>query len=924
MDAMQNLLAQSAQLLDGSRLYRLQLPDSPSVVVERWQGREALSEGVDLSVRFLSVDANLPVQQWLAQPAVLVTRLADGSEYTRHALIAEAYCLGADGGMALYEVRLRDWTAWLQHGAHSRVFQDLGVRAIVDEVLGSAGIAGQWQWSEELDTFLANERPRSYCVQYRETDLAFVQRLLAEEGIGWMIEPAGEQGHRMRLFADSSLLPEAMPGQGAAGIRFHRADSTEADDSVQRLGRGRALTQGRLHLHTTDYRQVRSLHGSLPLQVPGDDALQEDYDPVGAYAFADQGELDRHARLMAEALEARAQRWQGHGSVRAAAAGQVWRLSATPGDVPTELLLVAVEHEGVNNLPVDARTVVDALFGGATDASEHAEAARQGYANRFTAVARSQRWRPILADGTGARRNPRPIAPGYQTAVVVAGGGQDGGELHADSLGRIKVRFHFQRGEGTQDSAWLRVLQRYAGPGVGSQFLPRIGQEVMVGFLEGDIDRPVVLGALFNGRGEAGIAPTPAGQGGQADTSLFAQAADASPSAQANLAGGHAPVWHAAGEGDAAHRNAGALWGLQSREWGGSGHSRLVFDDSDAQLRAQLATTQQTTQLSLGHLLHQADNYRGSFRGSGFELRSDAWGALRGEAGLWLTAYPHGETAPAGQAVQPGALMEQLRQLGETFAEASRIHVTVQPAAQVGVQGPSRSTLDGGQAPLTVLAASVRTTVAGKAFDTAKGDAPARKGAAGQGQVPHSGDPLLGLAAPAGVLQVAGQGIAWTTGETLVLGSGADSDAVVMGSARWHGRQAIGVLATAREGGDGGAEALSLVSGMATLELTAQADQLHIKAQQALQVASASAAVEVAGGKAVHLAVSGGASITLSGGNMVFNAPGNITVHAGRKSFVPGGRGNYPLPTFPASVCKECLLLAAKRAAPLTPQVGAA
>src|SRR5690606_24440045 len=101
------------------------------------------------------------------------------------------------------------------------------------------------------------------------------------------------------------------------------------------------------------------------------------------------------------------------------------------------------------------------------------------------------------------------------------------------------------------------------------------------------------------------------------------------------------------------HRNAAALWGLKSKEWGGDGHSRLVFDDSDDQLRLQLATTHQASQLNLGHLVHQADNYRGSFRGEGFELRSDAWGTVRAQSGLWLSAYGTAGETPAGEAVAP-------------------------------------------------------------------------------------------------------------------------------------------------------------------------------------------------------------------------------------------------------------------------------
>jgi uncharacterized protein (DUF2345 family) len=195
-----------------------------------------------------------------------------------------------------------------------------------------------------------------------------------------------------------------------------------------------------------------------------------------------------------------------------------------------------------------------------------------------------------------------------------------------------------------------------------------------------------------------------------------------------------------------------------------------------------------------------------------------------------------------------------------------------------------------------------------------------RSGDAGDGRVPHTGDALLGLAAPKGAVMVAGQGLHWAQGETLVLGSGQHSDATVMGQARWHGRQAIGVLAASMTGADIRAPTLTLASATQPLDIQAQQDRVAVQARQSLHAASAQAAVELGAGRTLQLSTAGGASITLSAGNIVLNAPGRITVHAGRKSFLPGGGGRFPLPVFPQSVCKECLLLAAQRAAPLTPK----
>ena len=154
-----------------------------------------------------------------------------------------------------------------------------------------------------------------------------------------------------------------------------------------------------------------------------------------------------------------------------------------------------------------------------------------GYANSFEASRAKVPWRALQTDATGARLNPRPTVLGMQTATVVGPSGQASAsgadEIHTDALGRIRIQYHFQnlpQGADTStstSSTWVRVLQRYAGSGMGLQFIPRIGQEVLVDFFEGDIDRPCVIGALYNGRGEAGTPATPGGQGAESDTAAF-------------------------------------------------------------------------------------------------------------------------------------------------------------------------------------------------------------------------------------------------------------------------------------------------------------------------------------------------------------------------------------------------------------------
>lgn len=917
---MLSVLAATSSMEDASRPHRIELDAAGTVLVDRWWGKEELSDGFEFWVEVLAGSAHLDTAAWLGTVATLVSRQACGTEARRSGIVHQAACIGADGGLARYRLCLVPWTRQMHHGHRSRVFQERALPDILQRVFDGYAADAAWRVSEEVANVLATLPVRSYCVQYRESDMGFVQRLLSEEGLGWCVveDDDAPARHAMVIFADSTALPQDATSLRDGGLRFHRAAATEATGSITALGRVRRMGLTRLVLATGDYVAVRARQGHSPVaSAQRGQADLEAYHPAGAYAFANQTMADHYSRLAAQANEARAAAWQGDGTAGGLRAGTWMAVSQWPLGDPAgapQVMLTRILHLGTNNLPVAARDAQAAggepapwnLGAAAEDRARLARLAGRaqalGYANAFDGVDRDRPWRPALTDGTGLLLNPRPLAPGYQTARVIADNGGAGGDVCCDTLGRIKVRLHFQQaGSGDEGSCWVRVAQRYAGPGVGAQFLPRVGQEVLVSFLEGDIDRPLVVGALYNGRGEAGVAATPAGAPGSSDLAGYAQAGDRRASAQGNLTGGHAPPWHAMGAGEGAHRNAGALWGIQSREWQGAGHSRLLFDDSDGQLRLQLATTHASTQLNLGHLIHQADNFRGSLRGEGNELRTDAWGAVRARAGLWLSAQPHGAQAPSGEAVAPAALLAQLSELGRVQHQAAQVHQSVAVASHNGVAGAAAES----PAPLAALLRSTRTTVGGAAYDAARQDAADFASHSAPGRLPHSGEPTLGLSARDGVVQVAGQSLHWAVGEVLGLASGQASEAVVQGDARIHGSQAIGVLAASV--GAPAQTSLSVVSGEGELVVQAQDDQVLLQSRDGLRAASSAAAVELAAPTTLHVATAGGASITLAGGNLTIACPGSITVHAGRKSFVGPANLTYPLPTMPRSESPDVL-----------------
>ncbi|WP_396270594.1 type VI secretion system Vgr family protein, partial [Ideonella sp.] len=566
------------------------------------------------------------------------------------------------------------------------------------------------------------------------------------------------------------------------------------------------------------------------------------------------------------------------------------------------------------------------------------QAHERGYANQFEASRIAIPWRPQLQDGSGARLNPRHTGPGLMTATVVGPDGhtQASGadELHMDALGRVRIQFPFQRHAAQSGSAlpntsasstWVRVAQSAAGPGMGTQFIPRIGQEVIVTFLDNDIDRPVITGTLYNGQGEGGNAPSPGGVNQDSDTTVFAHSSDHQPSAQGNLMGaGHSPAWHGASPHShtaGGQANPAALSGFKTKEFGGQGFNQLVFDDTPSQLRTQLATSQHASQLNLGHLVHQADNHRGSFRGLGFELRTDAYGAIRAGQGVLISSYGLPEQEPAGDNVAGQALAKQLQALGQSFSQAAATHQAVKLAGHEGTSGQHKSSLSPEHAPFNALYTALSGLV-GQSWEQAQGDAASIKGATDKAQaLPHATAPVIAISARAGLIQTAGQDLHTAAAETLTLAAGQHSSAATGGALRIHSGQAIGMLGGAiKPGTEAAGTGLSLIAAQGNLSLQAQASTLQVAAKGRINIQSANSHIDWAAAKKISLTTAGGANITLEGGNITVQCPGTITVKASVRKFGGPSQVRYPLdPMTKHDFCLPCFFRAAMSGAALVP-----
>ncbi|MGK5054462.1 type VI secretion system Vgr family protein [Janthinobacterium sp. RB2P8] len=941
----QDIVSAVAAFNGATRLYALSIGDDgqdSGLLVEAFAADERLQEVGAREIIALSTSADVALASLLGQPASLHISLADGTRTQFSGYISVAAMLGSNGGLARYRLRITPWLWLLTQVRNSRVWQDRSVTAIVDEVLQAYAPHALWQWSDEVAQCMQQAGERSYCCQYRESDYDFVRRLLTEEGIAWRFE-----AHTLILFADSSqpcATPEDASSAQGGGLRFHGARAGEASDSVQALCARRSLHVGLSSVLSYDYKAKKAVAASVPtnMAVGGKHApVLESYDTPGQYWYANGAQAQHYAALQMQAREARAQLWQARSTVRTLRAGT--RFTLTQGPLPqadgtaSDYVVLRVASIGINNLPAPASQALAELFGpvpelldeampglgdGFSDfAAAIAQAQASGYANCIEMIAAATPWRPVH-DGNDARHHPKPTACGSQSAIVVGADGgasaSGGSEIHCDKLGRVRIRFHWQQ-EGSA-TCWVRVAQRSAGGGMGSQFLPRIGQEVLVQFLENDIDRPLIVGALYNGQGEGGIAPTPGGITDKpADASVFDPARDHAPSAQGNVAGGNSPVWHGAAGGSAGHRNGAAQWGIRSKEFGAAGYNQLLFDDTDQQGRIQLKSSHAASELNLGHLIHTADNYRGSLRGTGAELRTDAYGAVRAGAGLLISSYLVNHDAqardPAGDNAPGMVLLKQAVKLGATFSAAAVTHKTVAYASHLGPAKANASVLDENAAPLPAFLTSVSGMLSQDDTAAARRDAAGKPTSPGDDKLPHSSDAIIAIAARAGLGVLASQDIQLANGETTSLMSGLDTQFVGGGQLRVHSGQAIGALAGVVKAGENNI-GLQLIAAKQAIDLQAQADVLNVQAREEVNIVSAAAHIDWAAAKSIRLSTAGGANITIEGGNITIQCPGKITVFAGRKSFIGPTRLAYPLPALPASVCKACLLAALRSGSP--------
>lgn len=429
-----------------------------------FNGQEALNQPYEFEVEVACEGAALNLSNLIYKPAFLAYTDQGGGV---HGLVEQATQAGSTARFNLYRLTLRPHLARLAHRVNHRIFQGEPASSLIARLLEEHGIlASAYRFHPAI-----NCPPRDYCVQYAESDLSFLHRLCEEEGLSYHFQHSPD-GHLL-VFGDGRLAFPRLPA-----ARYRQATGLAAPEpTVDRLAVRLQTRPTRVTRRDHDFSNPR-VDLNTECQAPG--ALDlEDYGYPGGFADRAQGK-----RLAARVLQRHRADYclmEGSSTVTGLLSGHMLPLTEHPRhDWNSAWLLTQIHHEGRQPQVLEQLT---ANYAGTEGG--------QGYLNRFTAIPAGVCYRPAL-------RHPRPVMPSYQSAVVT---GPPGEEIHCDEHGRVKVRFFWDRDAPANDhsSCWLRVASSWAGERYGAVAVPRVGMEVLVTFLDGDPDQPLVSGCLYNG-----------------------------------------------------------------------------------------------------------------------------------------------------------------------------------------------------------------------------------------------------------------------------------------------------------------------------------------------------------------------------------------------------------------------------------------
>lgn len=623
-----------------------------TLLLQQIQGEHAINVGLSADLICFSTDASIALKQFIGCQ-VAVDALTDRGAWVRCSGIITAAAMGqSDAALTVYQLKLQDPTyLWTQRRI-SRVFMNKSVPDVIELVFR--------EWQQHSDLFAASLSldlsglnssydTRPFIMQANENDAAFLTRLLRQEGINWLIDEAQYlvadstqpiQAQKLRLIDDVRQFT-ALPRRQ---IRFHRSSATEQQDSITSLRAQRTLQPTAVHVQrwqadhlaydegagsviTAHQHSVNFNNADVGLENAWhlSPAWMQDLNGEDEATASGQHQLEQINQHFNEYQASQAKQFIASSTVRDAQVGYWFQLQGHAeidlhAQSDQEFLICSKSFYQHNNLPKALNDQVLALV-------KHSH-----WQAKMSAMQAERQANTLIL-----QRRHIPLRPEYhplqhraaaypQRAKVV---GPSDEEIHVDAWGRIKVRFLFTRPEDHEhaagagsndndaDSAWVDLVTPWAGERYGARVLPRRDELVVIDFFDGNIDRPFVLGRLH----EAQRSPTQFDAQGQLpDTKM--------------------------------------LSGIRSQEVAGAGFGQLRFDDTQGQISSQLQSSHAASQLNLGSLSHPKLAVTSDERGEGFELRSDAYGAVRAAEGLLLST--HAQAQASGMHLEHAVIKQQL------------------------------------------------------------------------------------------------------------------------------------------------------------------------------------------------------------------------------------------------------------------------
>ncbi|WP_434627047.1 type VI secretion system tip protein VgrG [Pseudomonas sp. Z1-29] len=448
-----------------SRLAKITSPLGPEVLLLKdMGGGEELGRLFNYELQLHSLDNAIDLNQVLGKPMCVSVQLDGGGERHFHGIVARFSQNIDQGQFASYQATLRPWLWLLTRTSDCRIFQNLTVPQIIKQVFRDLG------FSDFEDALSRPYREWEYCVQYRETSFDFVSRLMEQEGIYYFFRH--EQGRHVLVLADAYGAHTQAPGY--ASVPYYPKNEQQRErDHIHDWHLAQEVQPGSLELNDYDF-QRPSAHIDVRAAMPrphaaGDYPL---YDYPGTYVQSEDGE--HYARTRIEALQTLHEQVELAGNARGLGSGHLFSLTG-----------FSRQDQNREYLIVGARYYLSQESGESGVGAPSAQ-----FESSLTCIDAQQSFRPMAI-------THRPIVKGPQTALVV---GPKGEEIWTDQFGRVKVHFYWDRHDQSNEnsSCWIRVSQSWAGKNWGSMQIPRIGQEVIVSFLEGDPDRPIITGRVYN------------------------------------------------------------------------------------------------------------------------------------------------------------------------------------------------------------------------------------------------------------------------------------------------------------------------------------------------------------------------------------------------------------------------------------------